>query len=517
MHNLLVRCFLLVAALVGAALLAPDAVLGDEGGSSLLEKLSAESADLAESGRRFVVRIEHERGTLAGVLVGNPGAQVVVALPPGATAEALPASGALRGEGVDTTARLLDFDADLGLAIYAPATELLGLSTSSPASARRRGALALLADAEPPALLALPATGAELDDLVLPDAGPGGLLLAPGGALLGVAHGSLADPAELSSCAACHEAGSVSRVAADRLLIGAARPREVALQRLLTDQAVLGSADGGKTWHRGLVGAQTRGARFVPAAVVARALEDVKATRRLAAPYLGVILDEPARLALAHVRPQEQWLHSWTAPEGAAPRSVRVLYGVPGIAAEPGVRVARVVAGSPAAQAGLQAGAVLLAIDGAPIADAAQFVQRLARRRPGESLTLAVKGSDAALTVVLGDRRAAAAALASASSVGLDGQTLDAALAAYLRLEGVTADHGVVVRVATPGSAAETAGLQRGDVIVSVAGSPVRDVGELDAVLGSTPGPVRLEVLRGGQRLTVEVKPTTGSSAPKAR
>ncbi len=73
---------------------------------------------------------------------------------------------------------------------------------------------------------------------------------------------------------------------------------------------------------------------------------------------------------------------------------------------------------------------------------------------------------------------------------------------------GLESRKGALVSQVTPGGPADTAGLRRGDVIVSLDGKPIDDLIELPravakAPLGST---VTLGVLREGQRFTAEVE-----------
>jgi serine protease Do len=67
---------------------------------------------------------------------------------------------------------------------------------------------------------------------------------------------------------------------------------------------------------------------------------------------------------------------------------------------------------------------------------------------------------------------------------------------------------GVIVSGVTPGSPADEAGLQRGDVIAEVARNPVASVAEFQAaVRQSGSGSVLLLVNRGGNPLFVVVEP----------
>lgn len=74
---------------------------------------------------------------------------------------------------------------------------------------------------------------------------------------------------------------------------------------------------------------------------------------------------------------------------------------------------------------------------------------------------------------------------------------------------GIESPRGVGVRSMEPGSPAERAGLERGDVVIGLRGEPVRSVADLhrgldgDAIGAELP----LEVLRAGERLRFTVRP----------
>ena len=66
------------------------------------------------------------------------------------------------------------------------------------------------------------------------------------------------------------------------------------------------------------------------------------------------------------------------------------------------------------------------------------------------------------------------------------------ALRAFLDAGGETV--GVVVRRVEQGSAAQRAGLKRGDIVVAGGGGPVRDVAEFEAVIATANQHVKLTV-----------------------
>ena len=88
--------------------------------------------------------------------------------------------------------------------------------------------------------------------------------------------------------------------------------------------------------------------------------------------------------------------------------------------------------------------------------------------------------------------------------LGVSIQPLDPALAETFGLPSVV---GAVVTRVLPGSPAEAAGMQRGDVLLSFAGKAVRGVRELQLLVASAPigKGVPVEILRDGRRLALTV------------
>jgi len=92
--------------------------------------------------------------------------------------------------------------------------------------------------------------------------------------------------------------------------------------------------------------------------------------------------------------------------------------------------------------------------------------------------------------------------------LGIGGYDVDRRLAAYY---GIESRHGVFAAEITPGSPAEGAGLQVGDVVTSIAGKPLTGVADLvEALRERTIGDsIEIEAERRGQR--VHVKATLGA------
>ena len=97
--------------------------------------------------------------------------------------------------------------------------------------------------------------------------------------------------------------------------------------------------------------------------------------------------------------------------------------------------------------------------------------------------------------------------------LGVSMQPVDPALAESFGLDKVT---GALVTKVLPGTPAERAGLQRGDVLLTFAGKAIRGVRELQLMVASAPigKPVPVDILRNGRRLTLTVEITAREERP---
>jgi serine protease Do len=170
-----------------------------------------------------------------------------------------------------------------------------------------------------------------------------------------------------------------------------------------------------------------------------------------------------------------------------------------------GALVASVEQGGPAAEAGVQEGDVILSFDGRAIDSAGALPATVAAVKPGEAVELEVWRDRASrkLSVKLGGAEAA-------EVVADNGAPARGRLG--LRVRPVTpgeagdakSERGLVVEEATGPAAA--AGIQRGDIVLSANGRPVRDVEDLRAVVKDSQDLVALLVQRGSSRIFVPVE-----------
>ncbi len=179
-----------------------------------------------------------------------------------------------------------------------------------------------------------------------------------------------------------------------------------------------------------------------------------------------------------------------------------------------GALLSEVEPGGPAAKAGLERGDIVTAVDGQAVANANDLRLRVAQTPPNTQLHLTVlrngKQMPVAVTVGTLPEKSAEAPTGGSQSgspmAGVQVQTLTPDIAQQLQLPAGT--KGVVVSRVQPGSDADMAGLQRGDVIQEVNRKPVATIDAYqDAVQAAGSQPIVLLVNRGGQTTFIVVQP----------
>ncbi|MDO5624407.1 MAG: Do family serine endopeptidase [Pseudomonadota bacterium] len=172
-----------------------------------------------------------------------------------------------------------------------------------------------------------------------------------------------------------------------------------------------------------------------------------------------------------------------------------------------GALVARVEPGGPADKAGLKAGDVILRVDGQPVVASGDLPARIGMAKPGDSLRLDIwrQGKPEQLTAQLGSANAKGAQVADASAAAPQGRL-------GLALRPLQADEQRAAKVAgglvveQAGGAAARAGVQPGDVLVSVNGQPVKDVAQVRSIVAKADKSVALLVQRGDEQIFVPVR-----------
>ncbi|WP_246480541.1 DegQ family serine endoprotease [Motiliproteus sediminis] len=177
-----------------------------------------------------------------------------------------------------------------------------------------------------------------------------------------------------------------------------------------------------------------------------------------------------------------------------------------------GALVAKVLPDSPAAQAGLQEGDIIVEFNDHPISVSSELPQLVGRIKPGRSVPLEVvrNGSNKALSVTIGvlpeeDALALAArgdAEANSNRLGIQVSPLEEERRAKWNISG-----GVVVRSVEQGPGAD-AGLVAGDVITMLNGASITDVARFQEVASSLPEgkAVPMRIVRRGSPLFLPLK-----------
>jgi len=154
--------------------------------------------------------------------------------------------------------------------------------------------------------------------------------------------------------------------------------------------------------------------------------------------------------------------------------------------------ISQVEPDAPGAKAGLRTGDVITELDGKPVTDAGQLQATVGQKRPGDTIHLQVvrdsKPMDVAVTLeVLGGDKGTEVA-GNEHGKGRWGLSL-ADLTPDVRNEVQVQPsvNGAVVEDVKPGSPADNAGLQRGDVIMEVNRRSVKSASEVAQVLSSVP------------------------------
>jgi serine protease Do len=150
-----------------------------------------------------------------------------------------------------------------------------------------------------------------------------------------------------------------------------------------------------------------------------------------------------------------------------------------------GVIVADVMPGGPADKAGIAQGDIVLRYNGTDIKNVAQLRNLVASTKPGSTVPVKVLGEkgDTVLTVKVGDLARAQASAKTGIGGGLLGVSVEKVTPQVAKELGLSKTAGVVISGVAPGSAAQQAGLQKGDVVFRVNNTPVNDPKEFDKLI----------------------------------
>jgi len=177
-----------------------------------------------------------------------------------------------------------------------------------------------------------------------------------------------------------------------------------------------------------------------------------------------------------------------------------------GLTSAKGALVTQVEPDSPGAKAGLKSGDVILALNGETVSDSGELPPRVAVMKPGTEATLKIwrDGKAKDVDVRIGEMQPNEK-VASADNASADKGRLGVSVRPLTPDERNQAevDHGLLV--GSVAGAAERAGIQPGDVLLSVNGQPINSLSELQKLVNKSEHHIALLIQRNDARIFVPI------------
>ena len=172
--------------------------------------------------------------------------------------------------------------------------------------------------------------------------------------------------------------------------------------------------------------------------------------------------------------------------------------------------VSEVARNGPGERAGIKIGDLIIEYDGKEIKDANDLPILIARTAPGKQVQVKVLRDKKELTipVTLGELKeeTVVSSVKEKGALGLTVQTLTPEVAESF---GVKRTDGVVITSVEPGSVADDAGLQEGDIIIEVNRKPIHDLPDYNKAVAEAQKRkgILFRVRRGENTMFVALKP----------
>ena len=165
-----------------------------------------------------------------------------------------------------------------------------------------------------------------------------------------------------------------------------------------------------------------------------------------------------------------------------------------------GAFVSQVIPDSAASEAGLQAGDIIISVNGKKIRTFGELRAKIATLGAGKKVDISVirDGSEKDFTVTLRE----------AKENKTKAESLHAGLAGAELTNSTDSDHvaGVKVSEVTKGSTAQRYGLKKGDIIIGLNRTRVKNLGQLRTLLEDKPNVLALNIQRGEQSLYLVIR-----------
>ena len=174
-----------------------------------------------------------------------------------------------------------------------------------------------------------------------------------------------------------------------------------------------------------------------------------------------------------------------------------------------GAVITRVSGKGPAATAGLQAGDVITSVDGVEVTDARSVFYRLTTKGVGQTAKLSVTRKGKPVEVQMALLAAPQAGKDDVRNLSgnhpLDGVRVSNILPGLADEMNLDTPGGVVIVSVRNGSAAQKLSFRPGDIVVSVNGSDIATVAELESAVATRQRVWQMAVKRGGRVLQLQV------------